>query len=135
MRDSRVAYIERQIEIMLEIIFSSSRMPSPLNIDSNEDCLRLIELRKKISRREHCRFKIIKMIVELTNAMSLDLSFVTYYHKSSSHRLNVVKFIKNLKSIEYYWISMTYCFAIEHKVYNPPPIYSDESVHQAIRTA
>ena len=102
MRDSRAAYIDRQVEIMSEIIFSSSRVSSPLNADSSEGCLRLTALREKISRREHCRFEIIKMIVELTNVMSLDLSFVTYDHESSSHRLNVIKFVKKLNSIDYY---------------------------------
>ncbi len=135
MRDSRAAYIGRQTEIMSEITFSPSRVPSPLDAGSSEGCLRLAGLREKISRREHCRSEIIKMIVELANAMPLDLPFVTYHHESPSHRLNAVKFIKKLKPTGYYWISMAYCLAIEHKVYDPPPVYSDESVHQAIRTA
>ncbi len=100
MRDSRAAYIGRQAKIMLEITFSLSRIPSSLDIDSSESCLRLIALREKISRCEHYRSKIIKMIVELANVMSLDLPFLIYDHESSSHRLNVVKFVKKLKSIE-----------------------------------
>jgi len=85
MRDNRVAYIERQAKIMSKITFSLSRVPSFLNASSSKSCLRLIALREKISRRKHCRFKIIKMIVELANAMSLDRAFVTYDHESLSH--------------------------------------------------
>lgn len=102
MRDSRAAHIERQVEIMSEITFSLSRVPFPLNTGSRKSCLRLTTLRKKILRREHCHSEIINMIVELTSVMSLDLSFVTYDHESSFHRLNVVKFVKKLKPIEYH---------------------------------
>ncbi len=71
MCDSRAAYIERQTEIMSEIIFFPSWVSSLLNADSSENCLWLTTLRKKISRREHCCFEIIKMIVELINVMPL----------------------------------------------------------------
>ncbi len=73
------------------------------------------------------------MIVELTNAMSLDRAFVTYDHKSPSHRLNVVKFVKKLKSTRYYWIAMAYCLAIEHKIYDPPLAYVDGLGRHVIR--
>ena len=102
MRDNRVAYIKRQIEIMLKIIFYLSRVLFTLNVASNESSFRLIALRKKISRRKHCRFEIIKMIVELTNVMSLDFSFVTYDRESSFYRFNAFKFLKKLKSIDYH---------------------------------
>ena len=135
MRDSRAAYIKKQTEIMSEIIFSFSRVSSTLNVNSIENYFRLIALRKKISRRKHCHFEIIKMIVELINVMSLNLSFVTYGHESSFHRLNAFKFVKKLKFIDYHWIVMAYCLAIEHKVYNPSPAYADDLSQQAIRTS
>ncbi len=102
MCDSRAAYIGRQIEIMLEITFSFNRVPSPLNASSNKGCLRLTAFWEKISRREHCRSKIIKKIIDLSNAMSLNLSFVTYNYDNLFHRLNVVKFVKKLKPIRYH---------------------------------
>lgn len=71
MCDSRAAYIGRQTEIMSEITFFPSRVPSLLNAGSSEGCLWLTTLREKISRREHCRSEIIKMIVELVNVMPL----------------------------------------------------------------
>ena len=84
---------------MSEITFSPSRVPSPLDAGSSESCLRLAALRVKISRREHCRSEIIKMIIELSNALPLnalplDLLFVTYDHENPSHWLNAVEFIK-----------------------------------------
>jgi hypothetical protein len=75
------------------------------------------------------------MIVELANAMPLDLPFVTYDHESPSHRLNAVKFVKKLNPTGYYWIATAYCLAIEHSAYDPPPAYIDGSGHQAIRAA
>lgn len=74
---------------------------------------------------EHCRFEIIKIIVELANAMSLDLPFVTYDHNSPSHRLNAVRFVKKLKPTGYHWIPMAYCLAIEHMVCDPSSAYTD----------
>lgn len=83
MRNNRAAYIGRQTEIMSEITFFLSQMPSPLDADSSEGCLWLAALREKISRREHCRSEIIRMIVELANTLPLDLPFVTYSHEKS----------------------------------------------------
>ena len=94
MRDSRAAYVRRQTEIMSEITFYLSRVSYPLDAVSNEGCLRLAALREKISRREHCHFKVIKMIIGLANAMPLDIPFVTYDHESPFHRLNALKFFK-----------------------------------------
>lgn len=93
---------------MSEITFSPSRVPSALDAGSSEGCLRLAALREKISRREHCRSEIIKMIVDLANAMPLDLPFVTYDHESPSHRLNALKFVEELKPTGYHWIAMAY---------------------------
>lgn len=135
MRNNRAAYIGRQTEIMSEITFFLSQMPSRLDADSSEGCLRLAALREKISRREHCRSEIIRMIVELANTLPLDLSFVTYSHESPSHRLNAVKFVKKLKPTGYHWIAMAYCLAIEYKVYDPPPAYVDSLGRYAIRIA
>ena len=135
MRNSRAAYIGRQTEIMSEITFSLSRVPSTLDAGSIKDCLRLAALREKISRREHCHSEIIIMIVELANAMSLDLPFVTYDHESPSHRLNALKFVKKFKPTGYHWIAMAYCLAIEHKVYDPPSAYANDLSQQAITTS
>ena len=129
MCDSRAAYIGRQTEIMSEITFSPNRVPFPLDAGSSEGCLRLAALREKISRREHCRSEIIKNIIDLSNAMPLDLPFVTYDHDSPSHRLNAVRFVKELKPTGYHWIAMAYCLAIEHMVYEPPPAYTDGQGH------
>ena len=135
MRDSRAAYIGRQAEIMSEITFSPSRVPSPLDAGSSEGCLRLAAMREKISRSEHCRSNIIKKTVELASIMPLDLPFVTYDHGNQFHRLNAINFMKKIKPTGHYWIAMAYCLAIEHRVYDPPPAYVDGSDHQAIRTA
>ena len=135
MRDSRTAYIGRQAKIMSEITFSSSRVPSPLDADSSEDCLRLAAMREKISHSKHCRSNIIKKTVELASTTPLDLPFVTYDHKNQFHRLNAINFMKKIKPTGHHWIAMAYCLAIEHKVYNPPPAYVNGSDHQAIRTA
>ncbi|KAL2038392.1 hypothetical protein N7G274_008731 [Stereocaulon virgatum] len=110
-------------------------MPSPQDTGSSEGCLRLAALREKISRREHFRSEIIKTIVELANAMPLDLPFVTYDHESPSHRLNAVKFVKKLNPTGYYWIATAYCLAIEHSAYDPPPAYVDGSGQHAVRAA
>ena len=133
-QDSRAAYIGKQTEIMSEITFSPSRVPSPLDAGSNEGCLRLAAMREKILRSEHCRSNIIKKIIELASTMPLDLPFVTYDHENQFHRLNAVNFMKEIKSTGHYWIAMAYCLAIEHRVYDPPPAYVDGSDH-AIRTA
>lgn len=125
MYNSRAAYIGRQTEIILEISFSPNRVPSPLDASSSAGYLRLAALREKISRREHYRSEIIKKIIDLLNAMPLNLLFVTYNHESPSHRLNAVRFIKKLKPTRYYWIAMAYCLIIEHMVYDPPPVYTD----------
>lgn len=53
---------------------------------STEGCLRLAVLREKPLGREHCRTETIEMI-NLVNAMPLDLPFVIRDHKSSPHRL------------------------------------------------
>ena len=135
MRDSRAAYIKRQAEIMSEITFSPNRVPSPLNADLSEGCLRLTAMREKISRSEHCRSNIIKKIVELASAMPLDLPFVTYDHENQFHRPNAIIFMKKIKPTGHHWITMAYCLAIEHRVCDPPPAYVDGSDHQAIRTA
>lgn len=136
MRDSRAAYIGRQTEIMSEITFSPIVGCLPLwMLVQVRVVFALVVLREKISRRKHCRSEIVKMMVELANAMPLDLPFVTYDYESPSHPLNAVKFIKKLKPTGHYWISMAYCLSIEHKVYDPPPVYADESVHQAMRTS
>ena len=127
--DSRAAYIGRQSEIMSEITFSPSRVPSPLDAGSSEGCLRLAALREEISRREHCRSEIIKMIVDLASAMPLDLPFVTYEQDSQFHRHNAIRFVKKLKPTGYYWIAMADCLAVEHMVYDPPPEYTDGQGH------
>jgi len=104
-------------------------VPFPLDAGSSEGCLRLAALREKISRREYCRSEIIKNIIDLLNAMPLDLLFVTYDYDSPSYRLNAVRFVKELKPTGYHWIAMAYCLAIEHMVYEPPPAYTDGQGH------
>ena len=123
--DSRAAYIGRQSEIISEITFSLSRVPSPLDASSREGYLRLAALREEVSRREHCRSEIIKMIVGLASDIPLDLPFVIYDYKSPAHRLNTVEFVKRLKPTGFYWIAMAYCLAIEYTIYDPPPTYVD----------
>ena len=75
------------------------------------------------------------MIVELANAMPLNLPFVTYHHEDQFNRLNAVKFMKKMKSIEHHWIPVAYYLAVEQKFYDRPPAYIDRSNHQAIRIA
>lgn len=129
MYDSRVTYIGRQNEIISEITFPPIQTPPPLDAGSSEGCLRLTALREKISRREHCRSEITKTIVDLANAMSLDLPFMTYDHESQFQRLNAITFVKKIKLTGYYWIAMAYCLAVEPLVYDPPPGYIDEQGH------
>ena len=120
---------------MSEIIFSPSRVPSPLDAGLSEGCLRLAAKREKISRSEYCRSNIIKKTVELASIMSLDLPFVTYDYGNQFYRLNAINFMKKIKPTGYHWIAMAYCLAIEYRVYDSPPAYVDGSDHQAIRTA
>ena len=120
---------------MSEITFALRRVPSPFDGGSIEDCLRLGALREKITRRIHCRSGIIKMIVELANAMPLDLPFVTYDHENQFHRLNAVNFMKQIKHTGDLWVAMAYCLAIEHRVVDPMPAFVDGPDHQAIGTA
>jgi len=129
MCDSRAAYIGKQTKIMSEITFSPSRVPSPLDAGSSEGCLRLVAATGEISRREHCRSEIIKKIIDLSNAMPLDLPFVTYDQDSQFHRHNAIRFVKKLKPTGYYWIAMADCLAVEHMVYDPPPEYTDGQGH------
>ena len=102
MRNSRAIYIERLTEIILEIIFYLSRVPSHLDATLNKSYLRLATLREKISRREYYRFEIIKIIIKLVNTILLDILFVTYDYESLSYKLNILKFIKKLKPTSYY---------------------------------
>ena len=60
---------------------------------------------------------------------------MTYDHESSFHRFNALKFIKKLKSIDYHWIVMTYCVAIEHKIYNFSSTYVNDLNQQVIKTS
>ena len=102
MRNSRAAYIGRQAEIMSEITFSPSRVPSSLDASLSKGCLRLAAMREKISRSEHCRSNIIKKTVKLASIMPLDLLFVTYDHGNQFYRLNAINFIKKIKPTGHY---------------------------------
>ncbi len=57
-------------------------MPPPLDTSSSEGCLRLATLREMISRREYYYSEIIKTIIDLVNAILLDLLFITYNYES-----------------------------------------------------
>ena len=57
-------------------------MPSPLDTSLSKGYLRLATLLEKISRREHYYSEIIKTIIDLVNAMPLDLLFITYDYES-----------------------------------------------------
>ena len=113
MRDSNAAYIARQTKLMSELTFFFVEVRSLSNSCSDKDCLQLIALLKIMSRRERCRVKIIKNIVELINAVSSDSSFMTYDHESHLHQLNVVAFLKDVKLTSHYWIEMIYCLITE----------------------
>lgn len=102
MRDSRAAYIGRQAEIMLEITFSPSRVPSPLDTSSSEGYLQLAAMQEKISRSENYRSNIIKKTVELVSTMPLDLLFMTYDYENQLYRLNTINFMKKIKPTGYY---------------------------------
>ena len=75
------------------------------------------------------------MVVELANVMPPNLPLAIYDHENQFHRLNAVNFMKKVKHTEHHWITIAYCLAVEHGVYDRPPAYVDGSDHQAIRTA
>ena len=125
--DKRATYIGKQAEVLLEITYSPSQITGPPEASSTPGCLRLAVLRENISRCEHYPSNIIKKIVKLADAMPLDLPFVIYDRESPFYRLNAVTFIKKLKPTGYIWIATAFCLAIEHKVYNLPPMYANES--------
>ncbi len=102
MCDSRAAYIVRQTELMSEFTFFSVKVSFFSNPCSDKDCLRLVALFEIMSRRERCRVKIIRSIVGLINAVPSDASFTTYDHESHLHQLNVVAFLKDIRSTGHY---------------------------------
>ncbi len=124
--DSRAAYIVRQTKFMSELTFSFVKVLFFLNSCSDKDCLRLVALFEIMSRRERCRVKIIRSIVELINAVSSDSSFMTYNHESHLHQLNVVAFLKDIRLTSHYWIEMTYCLATEQIVSDVSSRYTVE---------
>ena len=126
MSNSRAAYIERQIELMLEITSSLVRASFHSNSHSRKNCLWRATQLELISRREHCRVEIIKNIVELIDIMSLDISFMIYDHDNHLHRLNATIFLKWLRLTVYYWIVMAYFLAVEHMIYDSSSEYIDE---------
>ena len=133
--DKRAALIGKQTTILSKNTGSPDQTLYSLEASSTQDCLRLATLREKISRRERCRSIIIKKVIELANSKPLDFPFVTYDQESPIHRLNALKFVQLLQPIGHYWIAMAYCLAIEHRTYDPPPVYEDESNHQTMGTA
>lgn len=130
--DRRAALIGKQTTILSEMAHKPEQ--APLEPGTTQECLRLPTLHERISRREHCRSKIIKNIVELANFKPLDLTFVTYDQKNPFHRLNALRFVQLLQPTGYYWIAMAYCLAIEHRNYDPPPVYTDGPDHPTMET-
>jgi len=126
MCDSRATYIVRQTKLMSELTFSFVKVLFFSNSCSDKDYLRLVALFEIMSRRERCRVKIIRSIVELINAVSSDSSFMMYDHESHLHQLNVVAFLKDIRSTSHYWIEMTYCLTTEQIVSNVSSRYTVE---------
>ncbi len=124
--DSRAAYIVRQTKLMSELTFSFVKVFFFLNSCSDKDCLRLVALFEIMSRHERCHVKIIRSIVELINAVSSDSSFMTYNHESHLHQLNIVAFLKDIRSMNHYWIEMTYCLATKQIVSDASSKYTVE---------
>ena len=124
--DSRAAYIVRQTKLMSELTFFSVKVFFFSNSCSDKNCLWLVALFEIMSRRERCRVKIIRSIVELINAVSSDSTFTTYDHENHLHQLNVVAFLKNIRSTSHYWIEMTYCLATEQIVSDASSRYTVE---------
>lgn len=79
--NSCAIYRERQVEIILETIFSS-RIFFSLSTNLSKNCLRLIAQQEKILYCKYCRFEIIKTVVNLTNNILLCLLFIIYNYKS-----------------------------------------------------
>ena len=102
MRGSDAAYIARQTKLMSELTFSFVKARSLSNFYSDKNYFQLIALLEIMLRRERCRVKIIKNIVELVNAVLLNSSFMTYDHESYLYQLNVVAFLKDVKSTSHY---------------------------------
>lgn len=123
--DSRAVCIECQTEIMSNIMSSPSQDPCPGAVVSQESFPRMAALIEKMSRREHCRAKIITTIVDLIKEMKfLNSLFMTYEHGRHSHEHNNTDFLERLEPAGYRWIAMAYSLAIEPVAYEPPPSYT-----------
>jgi len=96
--DSRALCIECQTETMSKIMSSPIQDPCPEAVVSKESFPRMAALIEKMSRREHCRAKIITIASDLTNEMIfLDSLFMTYEHGRLSHDHNNIAFLKRLE--------------------------------------
>lgn len=132
--DRRAVFIGRQTETMSKITFSPFQDPCPGNVLSKDSYPRMAALIERMSRREHCRAKIITTIVDLTDEMkSLDSIFTTYEHGCVSHEHNNIAFLKRLEPTGYHWIAMAYSLAVEPVEYEPPPEYSDDPPQYTVK--
>ncbi len=111
--NNRASYICRQTEIMFAIIFSLTQTFVNFQTLFAENCLLTFKLFKRISRRKHCWAKIIKNIIDLIRIMSLDIILMIFDSESHVHQLNVIIFLKKLRSIDHYWIARAYSLVIE----------------------
>ncbi len=128
--DDRASYICRQTEIMSAIVFSLTQTFVDSQTLFAENCLLSFKLFKRISRRKHCRAKIIKNIIDLIRIMSLDIILMIFDSKSHVHQLNVIIFLKKLRFIDHYWIARAYSLVIE-STEEESSRYSDEMLESS----
>jgi len=87
---------------MFAIVFSLTQTFVDPQALSAENCLLAFKLFERISRREHCRAKIIKNIIDLARIMPLDITLMIFDPESHVHQLNAVTFLKKLRPTDHY---------------------------------
>ena len=112
--DDRTAKLSHSIELFSSIGFQDPRPPPvasrPLSISN---CLQVSSYLKYLSRVKKCQAEIIQALVGLSETMRLDGALPTFDPKYRHHQRNSAAIKKRLGSINYHWISMAYCLAIE----------------------
>ena len=134
MYNNYIVYIIRQTKLILEFIFFFAKVLFFLNFCLDKDCLQLVALFKiMLCCKRYC-IKIIKSIIKLINAILLNALFTIYDYKSYLYQLNVVAFLKDIRSTNYYQIEIVYYLATKQIVDNASSRYIVECNLQSSRS-
>ena len=134
MYNNCIVYIIRQTKLILEFIFFFAKVLFFLNFCLDKDCLQLVALFKiMLCCKRYC-IKIIKSIIKLINAILSNALFTIYDYKSYLYQLNVVAFLKDIRSTNYYQIEIVYYLATKQIVDNASSRYIVECNLQSSRS-